>query len=75
MRSRTARTFLIDARRLAATGLAFVLIGCDTNPGGPAAPSRAPAPPEVTATSGPARKPAKMKPKKLAPMERAASYQ
>jgi hypothetical protein len=37
------------ARYMLVTALCLVLAGCDTNPGGPSAPTRAPAPGELTA--------------------------
>ena len=76
MRSRTARTLLIGVRCVAVMALALAMMGCDPNPGGPAVPSRGSSPPEVAPTSEPAaKKPVKLKPKKLAPMQHTATYQ
>ena len=76
MRSRTARTLLIGVRSAAEMALAFALIGCDPNPGGPAVPPRGSAPPAVAPTSEPAaKKPVKLKVKKLAPMQHTATYE
>jgi hypothetical protein len=67
---------LIGVRGVAVMALALAMMGCDPNPGGPAVPPRGSAPPAVAPTSEPAaKKPVKLKVKKLAPMQHTATYE
>ena len=81
MRSQTSRIVQTGANSVVAMILSLVLIGCDTNPGGPSAPTRPPSPDEVSAPEPPTsvadgKKAAKRKLKRvIAQPNRTASFE